>query len=80
MQHIKTVHDFLPPCSLLIVYSGTGDPRDLAKMQAMHRTYKREFATRKWDELSVKWTDVEEQALRRACRKAREGVGFMCIK
>ena len=45
--------------TLLVVYSGTGDPREMARMQEMQRRYKREFQTKKWDELSVKWTDVE---------------------
>lgn len=33
---IKQVHESLPPCTLLVVYSGTGDPRDLARLQQMH--------------------------------------------
>ena len=77
--NIKTIRDFLPPCTLLIVYSGTGDPREMARLQEMHRTYKREFTIKKWDELSVKWTDEEEQALKSAYRKARDGLGFMTI-
>ena len=61
------------------MYSGTGDPREMARLQEMQRTFKREYATKKWDQLSVKWTDVEEQALKMACRKAREGLGFVTI-
>lgn len=76
---IKQVHESLPPCTLLVVYSGTGDPRDLARLQQMQRTFKQEYKTKKWDQLSVKWTDVEEQALKRACKKAREGLGFVTI-
>jgi RNA exonuclease 1 len=37
-------------------------------------------ARKKWNELSVKWTDTEEQMLKKACERAREGCGFMCIK
>ncbi len=79
VNNIKAVRDFLPPCTLLVVYSGTGDPREMARLQQMQRTFKREYATKKWDQLSVKWTDDEEQALKRACRKAREGLGFVTI-
>lgn len=79
-QQIKAVHDSLPPCTLLMVYSGTGDPRELARLQEMQRTFKREYAVKKWDDLSVRWTDREEQALKRACKVAREGVGFLCVK
>ena len=79
IQNIKTIHDFLPPCTLLVVYSGTGDPREMGRLQEMQRTFKREYATKKWDELSVKWTDTEEQALRAACKVARQGIGFVAI-
>ena len=79
VQHIKAVREFLPPCTLLVVYSGTGDPREMNRLQEMQRTFKKEFSTKKWDQLSVKWTDNEEQALRRACRTAREGLGFVTI-
>ena len=79
VKHIKTIRDFLPPCTLLVVYSGTGDPREMGRLQEMQRTFKREYATKKWDELSVKWTDTEEQALRAACKVARQGIGFLNI-
>lgn len=79
VANIKAIRDFLPPCTLLVVYSGTGDPREMARLQESQRTFKREYAVKKWDELSVKWTDDEEQALKVACRKAREGLGFMNI-
>lgn len=79
IQHIKAVREFLPPCTLLIVYSGTGDPREMHRLHEMQRTFKSEYTSKKWDELSVKWTDHEEQALRNACRRAREGVGFVTV-
>ncbi|KAJ5157669.1 uncharacterized protein N7482_008769 [Penicillium canariense] len=81
VSDITRIYESLPPCTLFIVYSGTGDPREVGRLQAMHRKYREEFNARKpWDELSVKWTDTEEQALKKACERAREGCGFMCIK
>lgn len=79
-QHITDVYDSLPPCSALIVYSGSADPRELQEMQAMQQKFKAEYRVKKWDELNVKWTDVEEQKLRRACEAARRGVGFVSVK
>ena len=79
VTHIKDVRNFLPPCTLLIVYSGTGDPRDMARLQEMQRRYRKEFQTKRWDDLSIKWTDVEEQSLKAAVRKAREGLGLLAI-
>ncbi|EAW14220.1 RNA exonuclease [Aspergillus clavatus NRRL 1] len=81
VANIQRVYESLPPCTLFIVYSGTGDPREVSRLQAMHKTFRDEFNARKpWDELTVKWTDTEEQALKKACERAREGCGFMCVK
>lgn len=81
VSNIAAVYESLPPCTLFMVYSGTGDPREVSRLQNMHKQYRAEFQSRKpWDELSVKWTDAEEQALKKACERAREGCGFMCVK
>ena len=80
ITHIKAIYDALPPCTLFIVYSGTGDPREVGRLQKMQAQYRKEFKVRRWDDLSVKWTDDEEQALRRAVETARDGCGFLCVK
>ncbi|KAL8931991.1 MAG: hypothetical protein Q9216_006998 [Gyalolechia sp. 2 TL-2023] len=79
VSYIRDVRALLPPCTLLVVYTGTGDPRELARLQQMQRTFKKEYKVKKWDELSVKWTDTEEQAMKQACKKARQGIGFVTI-
>ncbi|EQL00234.1 exonuclease [Ophiocordyceps sinensis CO18] len=72
----------LPPCTGLIVYSGSGDPRDMARLQQMQARWRKEYNTpgSKWDELSVQWTDAEDQQLRRAVQKARSGIAFINVK
>lgn len=81
VTHLKRIYDSLPDCTMFLVYSGTGDPREVVRLQNLHKTYMNEFRSRKpWDELSVKWTDTEEQALKKACQRAREGCGFMTVK
>lgn len=77
---IKQIYDSLPPKTAFIVYSGGGDPREMRRLQSMHQEYKKCFQTMKWDELPVKWTDVEEQELKKAAMKARSGVGFVVVK
>lgn len=77
---IKDVYAALPPCTAFIVYSGIGDPREFGRLQALQQQFRKEYQIKKWDELSVKWTDTEEQQLRNAVRKAREGVGFVVVK
>ena len=79
VSYIKEIHAALPPCTLFMVYSGTGDPREHARLSELHRTFKKEYATKKWDDLSVKWTDEEDQALRKACWQARKGMALMCV-
>jgi RNA exonuclease 1 len=80
VKHITQIYDSLPRCTAFIVYSGTGDPRAIRRLQAMQQQYRREYATKNWDNLSVKWTDTEVQALSRACQDARDGVGFIVVK
>jgi RNA exonuclease 1 len=81
-QRLKRIHDALPPCTALIVFSGTGDPREVGRLQAMQAQFRREYNApgSNWDRLSVQWTDKEEQALRRAVKAARAGVGFIGVK
>lgn len=81
VSHISEIYESLPPCTLFIVYSGTGDPREVSRLQAMHKKYRAEFqAGIPWDQLSVKWTDDEQQTLARACERARQGCGLMAVK
>ncbi|KAJ4312291.1 hypothetical protein N0V94_007519 [Neodidymelliopsis sp. IMI 364377] len=80
VKHITQIYDSLPRCTALVVYSGTGDPREIRRLQAMQQQYRREYATKNWDNLSVKWTDTEVQALSQACQDARNGIGFIVVK
>ena len=80
VTHILAIQSFLPPCTLLMIYSGTGDPREMARLQALQRTYRREMREgKKYDECSVKWDDRYEEALKKAARKARNGCGLVGI-
>lgn len=81
-ERLSRIHAALPPCTAFILYSGSGDPREMARLQQMQSRWRKEYNTpgKKWDELSVQWTDVEDQALRRAVQKARSGIGFVSVK
>lgn len=79
-SRVHQIYEALPPCTALIVYSGSGDPREMSRLQTVQQTFRREYKTKKWDELSVKWTDVEEQALKKAAKDARNGIGFVGVK
>lgn len=79
-DRIWNIYNSLPPCTAFIVYSGSGNIQEMARLQALQRQFRREYQTTNWDRLSVKWTDVEEQKLRLAIRKAREGLGMVVVK
>ncbi|KAI1213978.1 exonuclease [Annulohypoxylon truncatum] len=81
-QRIKRIYDMLPPCTGFIVFSGSGDPREMGRLQAMQAQFKKEYTApgSNWDSLSVKWTDREDQALKKAVGVARNGIGFIGVK
>ena len=80
VQGIREVYEGLPKCTAFLVYSGTGDLRKWRCMNEIRQRFRKEYKTRKWDELSVKWTDTEDRALRTSLDKARRGVGFMVVR
>ena len=77
--HIKDIYESLSPCTAFIVYSGSGDPRALGHYHELYQRHRKEYTTKKWDEV-VPWTDHEEQEMRKACIKARGGIGFVTVK
>lgn len=79
-QHVADIYAALPPCTAFIVYSGMGDMKEVNRLGGIQRQFRKEYATKKWDNLTVRWTDDESQALRNAVKQAREGVGFVVVK
>ncbi|OAP63565.1 hypothetical protein AYL99_02792 [Fonsecaea erecta] len=79
-QRIYRIYANLPSRTLLIIYSGTGDMRPLLRLQQLQAQFKREFKVKKWSDISVKWTDVEEQEMKKECERARQGVGVLALR
>ncbi|KAL5427173.1 hypothetical protein PMIN06_002207 [Paraphaeosphaeria minitans] len=77
--NIVQTYDALPPCTAFIVYSGTGDPREVRRLRQLHERHRNEYRTQNWDSIT-KWGSDEDEALSRAVRRARHGVGFMVVK
>lgn len=81
VARLNSIYNELPPNTAFIVYSGTGDPREMSRLRALLQRFKEEYKVKKWDELSVKWTDDEQQALNRAIKRTKEGgLSFMTVK
>ncbi|KAF3920835.1 hypothetical protein ABW21_db0200790 [Orbilia brochopaga] len=80
VARIKTVYDGLPKCSVLLIYSGTGDPVEMGRLNAMFAVHRKEFKVKKWDEGTIKWTSDEEDALKKAVGQARKGIALLAVK
>ncbi|KJR81752.1 RNA exonuclease 1 [Sporothrix schenckii 1099-18] len=81
-RRVRRIHAQLPPCTALVVLSGSGDPRAMSRLQAQRAQHKKEYHTPgiKWDQISVPWTDTEAQQLQQAVRRARDGIAFLAVK
>ena len=81
VARLHSIYNGLPLNTAFIVYSGTGDPREMSRLRALQRRFREEYKIKKWDELSVKWTDDEQQALNMAIKQTKEGgLSFMTVK
>lgn len=79
VSNIIQIYESLPPCAAFIVYSGTGDPREVRRLRQLHEQHKNEYRTQNWDSIST-WGSDEDEELSRAVRQARNGIGFMVVK
>lgn len=53
----------------------------MSRLSSIKTQFRREYKIKKWDDISVKWTDTEDQALKQAAKVAREGgLGFLGVK
>ncbi|KAI9669108.1 MAG: hypothetical protein M1831_000700 [Alyxoria varia] len=80
VERIQAIYDDLPRCTAFMVYSGHGDVRELERLQKLKTQYKREYDTKKWNDISISWTEKEEAQMKNEVKSARLGVGFMTVK
>ncbi|KAF2674560.1 hypothetical protein BT63DRAFT_419848 [Microthyrium microscopicum] len=80
VKAISAIYASLPAHTTFIVYTGACDQREFHRLRQQHTQFKREYKVKKWDELSVRWTEHEEKALRSECQRAREALGFVTVK
>ncbi|KAK9459138.1 uncharacterized protein V1516DRAFT_681069 [Lipomyces oligophaga] len=79
-ERLTRIWNNLPPTTAVILLSGTGDPREMRRLVDLKAQFQKEYATKKWDQLSVRWTDVENLQLAEAVDIARKGISFVAIK
>jgi RNA exonuclease 1 len=78
--NIQRLWEELPPCTSLMVITGSGDPREMSRLFAKKKTYDAELKVKKYDDCQVKWLDEDQQNYNLAVDKARTGLGFVTIK
>ncbi|KAG5519963.1 hypothetical protein PMAC_000240 [Pneumocystis sp. 'macacae'] len=79
-ERIYKLYASLPKCTILLVYSGTGDPREMLKFNSKKSAFNMEFKTKKWDECENRWDDNDNEKLALATNKARRGISFITLK
>ena len=78
-DNISRLWQALPPCTALMVVTGSGDPREMSRLHAKRKLYDAELKEQEWDNIEVKWMDEDRQAYSLAVEKARTGLGFVAI-
>lgn len=79
-ERINKLYTCLPKCTILLIYSGTGDPREMLKFNSKKNAFNEEFKVKKWDECENKWNDNDNEKLALATNKARRGISFITLK
>jgi RNA exonuclease len=67
---IRRLWEELPPCSGVILVSGSGDPREMSRL----------FARKKVADIHGEWTDDDQRQYVAAVDTARTGAGFIAVK
>ena len=78
--NIHRLWEALPPCTALMMITGSGDPREMSRLHAKRKLYDEELKKKAWDNIEVKWMDEDRQAYTLAVDKARTGLGFVAIQ
>lgn len=78
--NIERLWDALPPCTALMVVTGSGDPREMTRLYSKRKLYEAELKVKPYDDIQNKWMDEDQQAYTLAVDKARTGLGFIAIK
>lgn len=79
-KQLQAIYDALPKRTAFVVFTGSGDPLDMLRLRQQKYDFNQEFKVKKWDELSIQWTDTEAQLLKKAAKKAKTGLSFIKIK
>ncbi|KAA8916161.1 hypothetical protein TRICI_001652 [Trichomonascus ciferrii] len=77
---ISRLYKGLPENTALMIWSGHGNPTEMARLQKKRKAFNDEYKIKKWDELENSWTEQDNQSLVHATKIARSGVSFLTVK
>lgn len=79
---LAALHADLPPLTALIVFTGHGDPQEMARLAAKKAKFDRLWKTVKQSEIvgDDRWMEEDDRRLLDEVERCRAGLSFYCIK
>lgn len=78
---LDRIHASLPDNAALILLTGHSDPRPMLQLAARRQRWERSYREKGPEgDHEVRWTTEDDRALEIEVGKAREGMGFFCVK
>ena len=79
---IATLHAALPPLTGVIIFTGHGDPQEMARLSAKKANFDRLWKTVKQSEIvgDDRWLESDDRALLDEVERCRAGLSFYCMK
>jgi RNA exonuclease 1 len=78
--NLRRLWEGLPRCTALIVVTGTGNKKEMRRLNANRRQSEQGAQDEGHDQASIAWTDGDDQDYMNAIDKTRNGLGFVAIK
>lgn len=81
-ERIATLHAALPPLTALVIFTGHGDPQEMARLAAKKANFDRLWKTVKQSEIvgEDRWLEEDDRALLDEVERCRAGLSFYCMK
>ncbi|ODQ66716.1 hypothetical protein NADFUDRAFT_50626 [Nadsonia fulvescens var. elongata DSM 6958] len=79
-ERLEKLYNGLPDNTAFIVWSGTGNPKEMRELLRIKNLFQIEYKTKKWDEIEHQWADPQVQSLHHATKIARSAISFFTVK
>lgn len=79
---LSALHAALPPLTALVLFTGHGDPREMARLTAKKAKFDRLWKTVKQSEIARedRWMEEDDRKLVDEVERCRAGLSFYCMK